>query len=66
MKLEMGSARNTPVTPSPNSRGSSSVRGTTMTTFRNREKNTACLDRPSATAADCPAIWKLIMKKPKK
>ena len=49
MKLEMGSARNTPFTPRPNRWGRSSVRGVTMITLRNREKNTACLERPSAT-----------------
>ena len=41
IRLEMGSARNTPFTS--NHLGSSSVRGNTMKALRSREKNTACL-----------------------
>ena len=51
MKLEMGSARNTPLVPRPNIVGSTSVNGITMMTLRSREKNMACLDFPSATKA---------------
>ncbi len=66
MKLEIGSARKTPVTPKPNIRGRIRVRGMTINAFRSREKNTACLERPNATAEDWPAICPAIMKKPKK
>ena len=50
--LEIGSARNTPSVPRPPTAGSSRVSGITMITFRNREKKTACFERPRATAVD--------------
>ena len=43
-KLEMGSARNTPVVPSPATVGSQMVSGMTMMAFRNSEKKIACLE----------------------
>lgn len=66
MKLEMGSARNTPLVPSPNIFGRSSVNGITMITLRSREKNIACLDFPNATKVDWAENCKGIIKKPKK
>ena len=65
-KLEMGSARKTPVTPQWNRCGKNSVSGMTMKTFRKSEKKMACFERPSPTAAVWPANCKAIMKKPKK
>ena len=44
--LEIGSARNTPVVPSPTT-GSSSVSGTTMTTLRSKENVMAYFAQPS-------------------
>ena len=64
MALEMGSARNTPRTPSP-SAGNSSVRGTTIITLRNSEKKMACFTRPRARNTVCPENWKAMKKKPK-
>ena len=66
MKLEMGSARNTPVTPNPPTWGSRRVRGTTMMILRRMEKKMACRDRPSPTNTDWAEICRAIMKKPKK
>ena len=43
-KLEMGSARKTPVVPSPATVGSHRVSGMTMTALRSREKKMACLE----------------------
>ena len=65
-KLDIGSAMNTPLTPSAAIRGSRIVSGTTMIILRKREKNTACRDWPRPTNADCPENWNAIMKKPKK
>ena len=65
-KVEMGSARNTPSVPSPPTAGRIRVSGITMITFRNREKKTACLERPRATAVDWPANCRDIMKMPAK
>ena len=66
IKLDMGSARNTPLTPSPAICGSMRVSGMTIITFRKREKKTAFLDRPSDTKVDCPENCRDIMKNPKK
>ena len=63
--LEIGSAINTPSTPSPNI-GSTIVSGTTIITFLNIEKNTALLAHPNAVNVDCPTNWNDIKKKPKK
>ena len=65
MALEIGSARNTPLIPSP-SRGSASVSGTTINALRSSEKNMACFEYPRAVKVDCPANWKAIKKNPKK
>ena len=64
MRLEMGSARNTPLTA--NHLGSSNVRGKTMKAFRSREKKTACLALPRAVKVDWPANWRDMNTKPKK
>lgn len=45
--FEIGSAKNTPFTPNPII-GNNKVNGTTITTFRNKEKKTALLAYPSA------------------
>ena len=66
IKLEMGSARKTPMTPRPATWGRIKVSGTTMIIFRNREKKIACLAFPRDLNTLCPAIWKAIIKKPKK
>ena len=66
IKLDTGSARNTPLVPSPAMEGSNSVSGMTMITLRNKEKNTACRDLPSATNVDWPANCRAIMKIQKK
>ena len=65
-KLEIGSARKTPSTPSPHIPGSSRVRGTTMNTFLSSEKKTAWRDLPTRYLRVWPLTWKAIMKKPKK
>lgn len=51
--LEIGSAINTPSTPSPNI-GSTIVSGTTIITFLNIEKNTALLAHPNAVMLIVP------------
>ena len=66
MKLEMGSAMNTPLVPSPINCGSRTVSGVTIITFLKIEKKIARLDFPSATKMDCPANCSDIMKNPKK
>lgn len=66
IKLEIGSARKTPLTPSPAIRGRSNVKGMTIITLRKSEKNTAFLERPSATKVDWPENCRDIIKKPKK
>ena len=66
IKLDTGSARNTPSVPRLAMVGSHNVRGITMITLRNKEKNTACLDLPSATKVDWPANCRAIIKMPKK
>ena len=48
IRFEIGSARNTPVTPIYGITGSKNVSGTTMITFLNMEKKIACFDFPSA------------------
>ena len=49
MKLDTGSAKNTPSVPKPKRLGSMRVRGMTMMTLRKIEKKTACLALPRAT-----------------
>ena len=66
IKLETGSARKTPFTPSPAIWGKSSVSGTTITAFRNREKKIACFAFPSPVKTVCPANCKDIKQNPKK
>jgi hypothetical protein len=66
MQFEIGSARNTPITPSEAMFGSINVNGTTIITFLNSEKNIACLDFPSATNVDCPQNCSVIIIKPAK
>ena len=66
IKLEMGSAKKTPLTPREKSLGSSKVRGMTINALRSKEKKMACLDLPNPTAAVCPDICSAIIKKPKK
>ena len=63
--LDMGSAINTPLTPSPAS-GRIIVRGRTIITFLKIEKKTALLAHPKAVNVDCPVNWKAIKKNPKK
>ena len=48
IRFEIGSARNTPVTPISGITGSKNVSGTTMMTFLNMEKKIACFYFPSA------------------
>ena len=55
IKLEIGSAINTPAIFNPNNLGRISVSGITIMAFLNKEKNIACLDFPSPTNTDCPA-----------
>ena len=66
MRLEIGSAMNTPLTPSAPMRGSRRVSGTTMMILRKSEKNTACFALPSPTKVLCPVNWNAMKKKPKK
>ena len=66
MKLEMGSAKKTPLTPKEKSLGKIKVKGMTINALRSREKKIACLERPRPTAAVCPDICNAIIKKPKK
>ena len=54
IKLEIGSARKTPLTPMPAKWGRIRVSGTTMMIFRKREKKMECFDIPSPTKVDCP------------
>ena len=65
-RLEIGSAKKTPITPRAGMFGSRTVSGTTMMILRKSEKKTACFDFPRETKADCPANWNDIMKKPMK
>lgn len=65
IKLETGSAINTPLAAGDIMYGSRNVIGTTIITFLKSEKNTAFLDLPNAVNTDCPANWKLIIKNPK-
>ena len=66
IQFEIGSAKNTPVVPSPAMAGRHNVSGITMIALRSREKKIACFDLPRATKADCPENCKAIMKIPKK
>ena len=66
IKFEMGSAKKTPLTPRFMKLGRINVSGITINALRSSEKKTACFDFPRDTAADCPAICRAIMKKPKK
>ena len=65
MAFEIGSAKKTPLTPKPIV-GSHNVKGTTMITFRNIEKNTALFAHPNAVNVDCAENCNAIKKKPKK
>lgn len=42
--------------------GKSSVRGTTIRTFRSREKKIARFAQPKAVKVDCPANWKAMKR----
>lgn len=64
MKLETGSAINTPFTPRFPICGRIYISGITITTFLNNEKKTACFERQSAVNVDCPANWNDIIKNP--
>lgn len=66
IKLEIGSARKTPMVPKPNSFGRRRVKGTTIIALRSREKKMASLDFPRAIKVDCPENCRDIMKNPKK
>ena len=66
IRLETGSAQNTPSTPSPPIRGRSTVRGTTMITLRKIEKKVALFAFPRATNTLCAVNCRAIKQKPKK
>jgi len=66
MKFDMGSAKKTPVEPSPYNWGNIMVKGITIMAFLSKEKKTACFDFPKATKTHWPANCKDIIKKPKK
>lgn len=65
-RFEIGSAQNTPSTPSPLTFGNNIVKGTTMITFRKIEKNVALFAFPSATNTACPVNCNAIKQNPKK
>lgn len=52
IRLDTGSARNTPRTPKNN--GKINIKGITIIPLRNIEKNIDCFARPSAVNVDCP------------
>lgn len=52
IKLDRGSAKNTPFTPILFIPGSHNVSGITIIAFLNKEKKMACLDLPNATNVD--------------
>ena len=52
MQLDIGSAKNTPITPNAPMLGRSMVSGTTIIIFLKSEKNIAYLALPSATNVD--------------
>ena len=63
--LEIGSAKNTPLTPNPTI-GKTNTSGATINAFLKSEKNIAFFAKPRAWNAICPENWNDIKKNPKK
>ena len=65
MTFDIGSDKNTPMTPKP-ILGRIITSGTTIMAFLKSEKNIACFEYPSAVKVDCPVNMKAINTNPKK